>query len=76
MFSASSRHCPSLAGKVAGAAGRDEPESAVAIAGKAGRGQPAISGDLRLVHRGIQHRGPQRGQGVVGGTGIKVESGV
>src|SRR5262245_37841126 len=66
MLSESHRSCAQTEREVCGAAGGDELEPAVAAARQATRSTPDVSRDLRLVHRGVWHQGPARGQGATG----------
>ena len=53
VFSAGARHSPTPAGQIPGAAGHHEPESSLAGARQTRGGPSDVSGDLRLVHRGL-----------------------
>jgi len=55
VFSAGARHSATPARQIPGAAGRHEPESSLAGAGQTRSGSSDVSGDLRLVHRGLRH---------------------
>src|SRR5262249_16243718 len=59
MLSASHRDYASTRSKVPGAEGGDELEPPVAAAGQEEGSPPDVSRDLRLVHRGIRHGGPE-----------------
>ena len=56
---------PAAAGQVTGAAGCHQPGAPVATPGQARRSPRAAGTDLRLVHRGLRHRRPPGGQGVL-----------
>ena len=63
-FRACHRHCPHAAGKVLGIARGDEPGPAVARSWQTAAGPRSPRPGLRLVHRRLRHRGPERSQGV------------
>ena len=61
---------PRPAGQVPGAARRHEPQSPLAAAGQACRSPRPARPDLRLVYRGLGHRGPPGGPGAARGAGM------
>ena len=69
-FRACHRHCPRAAGKVLGAARRDELGSFVAESGPAQRSARPARADLQLVHRRLRHARSARSKGDARAVGV------
>ena len=61
-------HGAQAAGEILGTAHVHQPRETVAEPGQAQGSARAPRADLRLVHRGLRHQGPDRSQGAAGGA--------